>query len=155
VTFGLSAETLEKTTLATLKPRSRVNIERAMPAGGRFGGHIVQGHVDGTGTIRAVKQQDDFADIEVGVGSELLGQMVSKGSVAVDGVSLTIAALGREIFRVAAIPEALRRTTLGTARIGQRVKIEIDVIVKAVRRQLEQMLGQSSLTVERLKEMGF
>jgi len=155
-TFGLSPETLEKSTLARLRPRSTVNIERAMKATDRFGGHIVQGHVDGVGTVRAVKRLGEFADWEFGAGAELLDQMVVKGSVAIDGVSLTVAKLGPESFRVAAIPETLARTTLGAARIGQQVNIEIDIIVKAVRRQLEQIVpGGQALTVERLRQIGF
>jgi riboflavin synthase len=155
-TFGLSPETLEKSTLASLRPSSPVNIERAMKPTDRFGGHIVQGHVDGTGMIEAVRKLGEFADIEFGTEPALLEQMVSKGSVAIDGVSLTIAGLGPESFRVAAIPETLERTTLGTARVGQRVNVEVDVIVKVVRRQLETLLpsGQS-LTPERLKELGY
>jgi riboflavin synthase len=155
-TFGLSQETLAKSTLGRLRPSSKVNVERAMKATDRFGGHIVQGHVDGVGTIRAVKQLGEFADWEFGVAAELLNQMVSKGSVAIEGVSLTIAELGPESFRVAAIPETLARTTLGEARIGDRVNIEIDILAKTVRRQFETMLdGGQPLTVERLREMGY
>ena len=155
-TFGLSAETLATSTLARLRPRAKVNVERAMKATDRFGGHLVQGHVDGVGTIRAVNRQGEFADMEFGVDGALLEQMVAKGSVAIDGVSLTIAKLGPESFRVAAIPETLDRTTLGGARIGQQVNIEIDIIVKVVRRQLERIMpGGSGLTVERLKQMGY
>lgn len=155
-TFGLSPETLEKSTLARLKPRSKVNIERAMKATDRFGGHMVQGHVDGVGTVRAMNRLGEFADLEFGAGADLLEQMVVKGSVAIDGVSLTVAKLGPESLSVAAIPETLGRTTLGAARIGQQVNIEIDIIVKVVRRQLEQIVpSQAGLTVERLKQMGF
>jgi riboflavin synthase len=155
-TFGLSAETLGKSTLAALKPLSKVNLERAMKATDRFGGHFVQGHVDGVGTVRAVKKAGEFADIEFSAEPDLLGQMVPKGSVAIDGVSLTIAGLGPESFRVAAIPETLSRTTLGAARIGDKVNVEIDIIVKVVRRQLEAILPQGkALTVESLRQMGF
>lgn len=155
-TFGLSSETLAKSTLVGLKPLSKVNVERAMQATDRFGGHIVQGHVDGTGRVRAIKKIGEFADIEFSVEADLLEQMVSKGSVAIDGVSLTIAALSAESFRVAAIPETLSRTTLGAARIGDNVNIEIDIIVKVVRRQLEAILPpQGQLTVEGLRAMGY
>lgn len=155
-TFALSPETLAKSTLATLKPSSKVNVERAMAATARFGGHIVQGHVDGTGTVRAVKKQGEFADIEFGAPAEVLEQMVPKGSVAIDGVSLTIAGLGDAGFRVAAIPETLGRTTLGSARIGDKVNIEVDILVKIVRRQLETLLPKDGpLTVERLRQMGY
>ena len=155
-TFGLSAETLETSTVGRLQPRAQVNVERAMKATDRFGGHIVQGHIDGVGSVRAIKHAGAFADLEFGVGSELLAQMVAKGSVAIDGVSLTIASLGPESFRIAAIPETLGRTTLGAARIGQQVNIEIDIIVKVVRRQLESILPNGKgLTVDSLRQMGF
>lgn len=155
-TFGLSAETLAKSTLAALKPQVKVNVERAMKATDRFGGHFVQGHVDGTARVRGVKTAGEFADIEFDAEPELLSQMVPKGSVAINGVSLTIADLGPESFRVAAIPETLARTTLGQVRIGDRVNIEIDIIVKVVRRQLEAILPQGNgLTIEGLRQMGF
>jgi riboflavin synthase len=155
-TFGLSPETLAKSTLGMLRPPARVNIERAMKPTDRFGGHIVQGHVDGIGTVDVVKRLGEFADIEFNAEPQLLEQMVPKGSVAVDGVSLTIAGIGAGGFRIAAIPETLNRTTLGSAYKGGRVNIEVDVLVKIVRRQLEAILPkQPPLTVERLKQMGF
>jgi len=155
-TFGLSPETLERSTLGSRRPSSKVNIERALRPTDRLGGHIVQGHVDGMGTVKAVKRLGEFADIEFAVGPELLEQMVLKGSVAVDGVSLTIAGMGSGAFRVAAIPETLNRTTLGNAYMGERVNVETDILVKIVRRQLEAILPQRpALTVERLKQMGF
>jgi riboflavin synthase len=155
-TFAMSPETLAKSTLAALKPSSKVNVERAMQVGDRFGGHLVQGHVDGVGTIRAIKNLGPFADIEFGASPELLEQMVSKGSVALDGVSLTIAELEPASFRVATIPETLGRTTLGSARIGDKVNVEIDIVVKVVRRQLENLLPKDEgLTVERLRQIGF
>jgi len=155
-TFGLSPETMEKSTLVALRPPAKVNVERAMKATDRFGGHIVQGHVDGIGAVKAVNRLGEFADIEFAAGPELLEQMVPKGSVAVDGVSLTVAGIGPQSFCVAAIPETLARTTLGSARIGVRVNIEIDILVKIIRRQLEAMMpGQRPLTVDRLRQMGF
>ena len=154
--FGLSPETLERSTLGRLRPSSQVNIERAMRPTDRLGGHIVQGHVDGIGTIKAVKPLGEFADIEVAVEPALLEQMVLKGSVAVDGVSLTIAGIGPGDFRVAAIPETLNRTTLGNAYTGGRVNVETDVLVKIVRRQLEAILPpRQVLTVERLRQVGY
>jgi riboflavin synthase len=155
-TFGLSPETLERSMLGTLRPASKVNVERAMNPTDRLGGHIVQGHVDGIGTVKVVKRLGEFADIEFAVEPELLEQMVPKGSVAVDGVSLTIAGIGPGGFRVAAIPETLNRTTLGNAHIGRQVNIETDILVKIVRRQLEAILPQKqTLTVERLRQMGY
>jgi riboflavin synthase len=154
--FALSSETLARSTLAKLKPQSKVNIERAMQASDRFGGHFVQGHVDGTGRITSIKRLGEFADIEFATTADLLEQMVLKGSVAVNGISLTVARTGAESFSVAVIPETLNRTTLGTARTGDGVNIEIDIIVKVVRRQLEAILPKrQSLTMERLRELGF
>ncbi len=155
-TFAMSPETLANSPLAALKPSSKVNVERAMLATDRFGGHLVQGHVDGVGTIRAIKNLGAFADIEFGASPDLLEQMVPKGSVALDGVSLTIAELGAASFRIATIPETLGRTTLGSARIGDRVNVEIDIVVKVLRRQLENILPRDEgLTVERLRQIGF
>lgn len=155
-TFGLSPETLQRSSLSDLRPASKVNIERAMKATDRFGGHIVQGHVDGVATIRSVKTLGEFAEIDFAVERELLDQMVLKGSVCVDGVSLTIAGIGAGSFHIAAIPETLNRTTLGDAYTGRRVNIEVDILVKIVRRQLEVLLpSQQPLTVDRLRQMGF
>jgi len=167
-TFELSTETLTKSTLGRLKSSSPVNVERAMKATDRFGGHFVLGHIDGIATIKAIKRQgqsvlrssaatkDEFADIELAADPELLNQMVVKGSVAVDGISLTIASMDENNFSVAIIPETLKKTTLGKAKIGDAVNIEIDIIVKTIKKQLEKILPQKQvLTVEKLREMGF
>ncbi len=156
VSFDVSAETLAKSTLGKLRPASQVNIERAMKATDRFGGHFVQGHIDGTATIEAIDKHGDFADIRFAAGAELLDTMVIKGSVAVDGVSLTIANINQNGFGIAIIPETLRRTTLGKARAGDCVNIETDIIVKTIKRQLENILPKAEpLTAERLKQLGF
>ncbi len=155
-TFDLSTETLTKSTMGGLLPSSPVNVERAMKATDRFGGHFVLGHIDGTATIKAVKRQGQFADIELAAEPELLSQMIVKGSVAVDGISLTIASINERSFSVAIIPETLKKTTLGTAKVGDAVNIEIDIIIKTIKKQLEKILPQEEkLTVERLKELGF
>jgi len=154
--FELSAETLAKTTLGKLKSGSLVNVERAMKPTDRFGGHLVQGHIDGTATIKAIKRQGEFADMEFAAQPELLSQMVIKGSVAVDGISLTIVSLNQSSFSVALIPQTLKKTTLGTAKVGDAVNIETDIIVKTIKSYLDQILPQKqSLTVEKLKELGF
>ncbi|OHB78488.1 MAG: riboflavin synthase subunit alpha [Planctomycetes bacterium RBG_16_55_9] len=154
--FDLSAETLEKSTLGNLKSSSEVNIERAMKPTDRFGGHFVLGHVDGTATVRAIEKRSGFADMQFAAGPGLLEAMVAKGSVAVDGVSLTIASLDKTGFGVAIIPETLKRTTLGKAKIGDFVNVEADIIVKAVKRQLEEILPKKEpLTAERLRQLGF
>ena len=155
-TFELSAETLKKSTLGKLRPLSRVNIERALKSGDRFGGHFVQGHIDGTATIKTINKQAQFADIWFQAGTELLEQVVVKGSVAVDGVSLTIASLDQGSFSTALIPQTLSKTTLGTAKIGDSVNIETDIIVKTIKKQLENILPKEQrLTEEKLKQLGF
>lgn len=155
-TFQLSAETLTKSALDGLKPSSPVNVERAMKAADRFGGHFVQGHIDGTAMIKAVQKHGDFADITFTAERELLEQMVVKGSVAVDGISLTIASMDERSFSVAIIPQTLKKTTLGTAKVGDAVNIETDIIVKTIQKQFAKIVSQEqTLTVERLKEMGF
>jgi riboflavin synthase len=154
--FALSKETLEKSTLASLQTGSNVNVELALKIGDRLGGHFVQGHIDGTAVIKAVKHTGDYADIEFAAGKNLLNMMVEKGSVAVDGISLTIAKLNPDSFSVAVIPETLARTTLKEAKINQQVNIETDIIVKAVKRHLEVVTDEKKpLTIERLKELGF
>ncbi len=154
--FELSAETLKKSTLGSLTLNAEVNVERAMTPNSRFGGHFVLGHIDGTATIKAVKQLGQFADIEFTAEPELLGQIVPKGSVAVDGISLTIAWINQSSFSIAVIPQTLKKTTLGKAKIGDQVNIEIDIIIKAVKRQLESLMPQKQpLTVERLQQLGF
>jgi len=155
-TFDLSGETLAKSTLGKLKPSSQVNVERAVKATDRFGGHFVQGHIDGTATIKAIDKHGQFADMKFAVNDELLDQMVVKGSVAVDGISLTIASMGRNSFSVAVIPETLKKTTLSRVKIGDEVNIETDIIVKTIKKQLEKILPQNQpLTAEKLKELGF
>ncbi len=155
-TFDLSGETLAKSTLGKLKPSSQVNIERAIKAGDRFGGHIVQGHIDGTATIKAIDRRGQFADMKFVAKAELLDQMVVKGSVAVDGISLTIASMDQNSFSVALIPETLNKTTLSKVKIGDEVNIETDIIVKTIKKQLEKILPQKQpLTAEKLKELGF
>ena len=156
VNFDVSAETLAKSTLGKLRPAWQVNIERAMKATDRFAGHFVQGHIDGVATIEAIDKHGEFADVRFAAGAKLLDTMVAKGSVAVDGVSLTIANIDQNGFRIAIIPETLRRTTLGRARAGDCVNIETDIIVKTIKRQLENILPKAEpLTAEKLKQLGF
>jgi riboflavin synthase len=133
-TADVMNETLERSSLGGLEPGGVVNLELALRASDRLGGHVVQGHVDGLGTI-AVVVQDGFARrVEISAGAELLRYVVEKGSIAVDGVSLTVAGLDDESFTVSLIPETLERTNLGVARPGQRVNLEVDVLAKYVER---------------------
>ena len=154
--FEISSETLRISTLGKIKSGSQVNVERAMKATDRFGGHFVLGHIDGTATIKAIKRTGQFADMVFTARPELLSQMVVKGSVAVDGISLTIAKMDDCGFSVALIPETLKRTTLGTAKVGDVVNIETDIIVKTIKKQLDKILPQrQQLTIERLRQLGF
>ena len=131
------AETLRRSSLAALAPGSPVNLELALRAGDRLGGHVVQGHVDGTGTVLAVRE-DGFARVlRVQAPEALRRYLVEKGSVALDGVSLTVSALEPEGFAVSLIPETLERTNLGTISEGRPVNIEVDILAKHVERLLE------------------
>jgi riboflavin synthase len=154
--FDVSGETLTKSTLNRLKSASPVNVELAMRADDRFGGHFVLGHVDGTAKIKKIEQQGEFARITFTFDTDLLAQLVVKGSVAVDGISLTIANMDEDSFSVSIIPETLKKTTLGTAKVGDMVNIETDIVVKTIRSAIDKILPQKQkLTTERLKELGF
>lgn len=128
----LSDETLSRTTLGSLGIGIRVNIERALALGDRMGGHLVQGHVDTVGALISIASEGEFAVYRWSVPSEYAELVVSKGSIAVDGVSLTVVDPERESFGAALIPETLRRTNLGKARIGEGVNLELDMIAKYV-----------------------
>jgi riboflavin synthase len=129
-------ETLERSALAGLRPGARVNLELALRAQDRLGGHVVQGHVDGTGTVRAIRPEGFSRVLEIDVEPRLARYLVEKGSVAVDGVSLTVSALSDEGFSVSLIPETLQRTNLGAIGEGERVNIEVDILAKHVERLL-------------------
>ncbi|HYH34614.1 MAG TPA: riboflavin synthase [Nocardioides sp.] len=129
-------ETLDKTSLRDAAPGDRVNLERAVTVERRLGGHVVQGHVDGVGTVVARRPSEHWEVVEISVPDGLGRYLVDKGSVAVDGVSLTVVEAGRTTFTVSLIPETLSRTTLGTRRPGDRVNLEVDVIAKHVERLL-------------------
>jgi riboflavin synthase len=130
-------ETLERSSLGQLRAGAPVNLELALRAGDRLGGHVVQGHVDGTATVRSVRDQGFARVLEIEVDPGLARYLVEKGSVAVDGVSLTVSALGEHGFSVSLIPETLERTSLGQIREGQRVNIEVDILAKHVERLME------------------
>ena len=134
--FQAGAETLSKTNLGTLTAGSPVNMERSLAANGRLGGHIVQGHVDGVGTVSRVDEDGEWTTMEFTVPVELAEMMVPKGSVTVDGVSLTVVSVTRARFTVALIPHTLAVTTLGRRRPGDAVNIEVDILGKYVRRFL-------------------
>ncbi len=134
--FQAGHETLAKTNLGRLRIGDVVNLERAMSADGRFGGHIVQGHVDGVGRVAAIDSRTDFADYTFEVPASLAAQMVEKGSVAVDGVSLTLVRVTTKNFQIMLIPHTLAVTTLGRRKVGDEVNIETDVLAKYVAKLL-------------------
>jgi riboflavin synthase len=129
-------ETLQRSTLGAVGEGARVNLELALRAADRLGGHIMQGHVDGVGTVAGVRE-DGFARVlTIATGPQILRYVVHKGSIAVDGVSLTVARIDGEGFDVALIPETLDRTSLGEATPGARVNLEVDVLAKYVEKLL-------------------
>jgi riboflavin synthase len=130
------AETLDKTSIGSLRPGSPVNLERALPAQGRLGGHIVQGHVDGTGAILERTPSEHWEVVRIAVPSPLARYVAAKGSITVDGVSLTVVSVddAEGSFTVSLIPTTLTETTLGTAEVGSTVNLEVDVIAKYVER---------------------
>ncbi len=134
--FGAQAmlETLQRSSLAALGVGSRVNLELALRAGDRLGGHVVQGHVDGTASVRAVRDEGFSRVLELECAPALLRYVVLKGSVALDGVSLTVSALEDDGLSVSLIPETLARTTLGAVREGDLVNVEVDVLAKHLER---------------------
>lgn len=154
------AETLRKTNLEELKPGDRVNLERALRVGDRLGGHIVSGHIDGVGTI-ARQQREDIAILtDIRAPSGVLKYIVKKGSVAVDGISLTVVDVTDDTFRVSLIPHTAKLTTLGYKKAGDRVNLESDIIGKYVERLLgfkgEDVCGKSAeLTLDYLAQHGF
>lgn len=156
--FDVSAESLASSTIGQLPAQTAVNLELAMGPGGRFGGHFVQGHVDGTAVITNIAQQGGFWQFEFAASADLLKMMVPKGSVAVDGISLTVAHLREDSFAITIIPETYNSTNLKFRRPGDKVNIETDLIIKAVARQLGQLTeepGDTPLTVEKLRQLGF
>jgi riboflavin synthase len=149
----VSAETLDRTTFRSLKPGMRVNLERAMPATGRLDGHLVYGHVDGTGTVREIRPAGDSKVFHIRTDLSIMKFVVFKGAVAVDGVSLTVSAVHPDGFEVALIPYTLERTTFGGMRPGDKVNVETDIVGKYVLRHLE---GDGrGISREFLKKHGF
>ncbi|OAR27366.1 riboflavin synthase subunit alpha [Streptomyces sp. ERV7] len=135
-TADVMEETLKRSSLGALEVGSRVNLERPMAVGGRLGGHIVQGHVDGTGAIVARTPSENWEIVKVSLPAELSRYVVEKGSITVDGVSLTVVDAGPDYFTISLIPTTLALTTLGLKQPGDPVNLEVDVIAKYVERLL-------------------
>ncbi|MBQ3403930.1 MAG: riboflavin synthase [Oscillospiraceae bacterium] len=155
-TADVMPETVRRTSLRDCRSGSRVNLERAMAANGRFGGHIVAGHVDGIGEILSIRKDGNASVLTIGGRPELLRYIVEKGSVALDGVSLTVISAERDRFSVGIIPHTGSETTLLSRRPGDILNIETDIIGKYVERLLQPWEQKSGgLTMEYLQEIGF
>jgi len=157
-TCDLSNETLDRTTLGTLRVGSRVNLERPLRLGDRLGGHLVTGHVDGVGEVAGRTPHGEGEFWRLRFPPDLSPLLVMKGSIAVDGISLTVAELSPDIFGAALIPHTLRHTTLGSKRVGSQVNLEADLLGKHVARLLagrSEAMGQGGLSLAFLEEHGF
>ena len=151
-TADVMHETLNRSSLGALVPGSRVNLERAMAADGRFGGHIVSGHIDGTGTVVSVRRDDIAVWYTIRTTPQLMRYIVEKGSIAIDGISLTVAAVETDRFSVSIIPHTVQETTLGEKRPGATVNLENDIIGKYVEKLMQKDGG---MTPEFLAQNGF
>ena len=136
ISFDLLMETLNRTSLGDLKAGSRVNLERALRADGRFGGHFVQGHVDTTAEVLAAERKGQDLNLEIAIPRGGARYFIEKGSIAVNGISLTVASLGEDRFGLWIIPHTLQETNIGDLKAGDRVNLEYDLIAKYAERQL-------------------
>ncbi|MGC8763405.1 MAG: riboflavin synthase [Acidobacteriota bacterium] len=152
----LSGETLSKTTLGTLKPGQGVHLEPALRPTDPLGGHMVQGHVEGVGEVKAMVREGEGWRLEVEVPRDLLPYVVPKGSIAISGVSLTVASLRGGTVRVAVVPATLKNTTFGSYRAGRKVNVETDLVGRYVVHTLERLLPRGGgLTLSDLEERGY
>jgi len=153
----LSEETLQRTTLGRRASRERVNLERPLRLGDRLGGHLVQGHVDATGVLLESRPEGSGARVRIGFGKDLAPLIVEKGSIAVDGISLTVAARGDAWFEAALIPETLRVTTIGLRSPGDQVNLEADMVGRYVLESLRarESRAEAPVTREYLTRHGF
>lgn len=165
-TADVMHETLDRSSLGALKAGSSVNLERAMAADGRFGGHIVSGHIDGLGTITDIRRDDNAVWYTICAPRDIMKYIVEKGSVAIDGMSLTVASVSSDSFAVSVIPHTAKVTTIGERKTGDKVNLENDIIGKYVEKLLfsgadshnsnaEKGSGSGALTMEFLQENGF
>lgn len=152
-TADVMAETMRRTSLGSLVPGSRVNLERAMQMGGRFGGHIVSGHIDGTGTILSMVREDNAVWVRIAAEESITRYIVEKGSVALDGISLTVAEVQRDEFAVSIIPHTASETTLMERKTGDKINIECDIIGKYVEKLSKPRSG--GITEDFLRKYGF
>ena len=161
-TADVMAETMNRSSLGQLSQGDRVNLERAMPADGRFGGHIVSGHIDGTGTVQRIEADDNAVWFTVAAKPGILRYIVEKGSVTIDGISLTVAYVDEECFKVSVIPHTRQVTALQDRKVGDLVNLECDIIGKYVEKLLTHPVTadreekkESHITEEFLRQYGF
>ncbi|MDD2772174.1 MAG: riboflavin synthase [Elusimicrobiales bacterium] len=152
--FDASPETLEKSTVASLRPGMAVNLERALQSGARFGGHIVTGHVDGKARLESALRRGEFTALRFSAAPGIMADIVAKGSVALDGISLTVSAVSENGFEIAVIPHTLENSTLGAAKPGGLFNIETDILAKYVRKSVAH-IPASRITEDFLRENGF
>lgn len=152
------AETMRRSNLDSLSSGSKVNLERALKLGDRLGGHIVSGHIDGTGTVKDFQQEDNAVWVSIAAPLDILKYIINKGSIAIDGISLTVAYLDNECFKVSIIPHTSDETTLLEKNIGDKVNLEVDIIGKYIERFLsfkEDNVSKSNIDIEFLGKHGF
>lgn len=156
-TADVMPETLRKSGLGQLRAGDEVDLERAMPADGRFGGHIVSGHIDGTGRIRSMRREQNALVVEIEAPRDIMALVVEKGSIAIDGISLTVASAARDAFTVSLIPHTAAQTVLAGKRPGDVVNLENDIIGKYVQKLLGEQGGRAGggLTLDYLQANGF
>lgn len=155
IEFDVVRETVERSTIGDLKPGQPVNLERPLRAGARMGGHMVLGHVDGIGVIREIRSSGGESIFRFEAAPDVMRFVVEKGSIAVDGISLTVADLGRDWFTVAVIPHTLAATTLGDRSVGGRVNLETDIIGKYVLKFAGRSAGSDDRMLDLLDKGGF
>lgn len=159
ITFDVSAETLRRSNLGSLQPGREVNLERALAANGRFGGHMVSGHIDATGTLTDSRKEGNATIFTFKAPNAIMRYLIEKGSIAIDGISLTVCALTRESFSVAVIPHSLAQTTLGRAQVGTVVNLENDLVAKYIeklaRPRTDNEPAPSAINLDLLQKHGF
>ena len=154
-TADVMHETLNRSALGKLRTGSPVNLERAMAANGRFGGHIVSGHIDGTGTVSEIRRDDNSVWYTIKTSLQVLRYIIEKGSIAIDGISLTVARVHQDSFSVSIIPHTASLTTLSSRRVGDSVNLENDCIGKYVERLMAKESQNSNITAGFLAKHGF
>ena len=157
-TADVAHESLNRSTLGVLKLQSSVNLERAMSACGRFGGHIVTGHIDGSGVIQAVKADDIAIWYTIATSSRIMAYIVEKGSITIDGISLTVATVTDKTFSVSVIPHTASQTTLRDRKVGDTVNLENDIVGKYIEKLMcppQETASTTKLSMEKIAQYGF